>query len=72
MMKLSGALLLVLGCAGFGWCTCRDMERHIGQLHLLSRAFPCWRVKWVTAGLPCRRGLFVWETAWEDGWANAL
>lgn len=39
MMKLSGALLLVLGCAGFGWCTCRDMERHIGQLHLLSRAF---------------------------------
>ncbi|MFR6328495.1 MAG: hypothetical protein ACLUOI_06480 [Eisenbergiella sp.] len=39
MMKLSGALLLVLGCAGFGWCTCRDMERHIGQLHLLSELF---------------------------------
>ena len=26
MMKLSGALLLVLGCAGFGWCTCRLKE----------------------------------------------
>lgn len=39
MLKLTGALLLVMGCAGFGLCMCRDMEKHVAQLRQLARAF---------------------------------
>lgn len=39
MLKLAGALLLVMGCAGFGLCICSDMEKHAAQLRLLARAF---------------------------------
>lgn len=39
MLKLSGACLLIAGCAGFGWCICRDMERRAVQLRLLERVF---------------------------------
>ena len=39
MLKLAGACFLVAGCAGFGWCICRDMEKRVGQLQLMIRAF---------------------------------
>lgn len=39
MLKLMGALFLIAGCAGFGWCVCREMDGRIGQLHMLVRAF---------------------------------
>lgn len=39
MLKLAGALLLVMGCAGFGLCMCREMETHTAQLRQLVRAF---------------------------------
>lgn len=39
MLRLAGAAALVLGCSGFGWCICRDMERKAAQLKLLGRVF---------------------------------
>ncbi len=39
MLKLMGALFLIAGCAGFGWCACMEMDGRIGQLHTLVRAF---------------------------------
>ena len=39
MLRLAGALAMILGCAGFGWCICRDMESRIRQLGMLARAF---------------------------------
>lgn len=39
MLRLAGALALILGCAGFGWCICQDAENRIRQLGTLARAF---------------------------------
>lgn len=39
LLKLAGAGLLIAGCAGFGWCIWRDLERRAEQLKLLERIF---------------------------------
>ena len=38
MLKAAGACLLIAGCAGFGWCIWRDLEKRAEQLRLLERA----------------------------------
>ena len=38
MLKAAGACLLIAGCAGFGWCIWRDLEKRAEQLKLLERA----------------------------------
>ncbi|MFR8336559.1 MAG: hypothetical protein ACLVAW_07615 [Eisenbergiella massiliensis] len=53
MLKLTGALLLVMGCAGFGLCM-QGYGKHVAQLQL-ARAFTMLESEVDTAGPHCRR-----------------